>query len=79
MCDNKFNKQETYSKHMLKTHKKIIDVEGGDGKSKSEPSTTKETPPIFNILTEMTLRSKAASGLSTKLNSNALESHIDKE
>ena len=79
LCDKKFNKPETFSKHMLKIHKKIIEVQGGAGKSKSMPYTNKEIPPIFNILTDMTLRSKAARGIPTKEHSNALESHIDKE
>ena len=78
LCEEKFNKQETYSKHMLKIHKKNIELEGGDNNNKSSNSTNK-VPPIFNLLTEMTLRSKAEKRLDTNIQSNAEESYIDKE
>ena len=72
LCEKKFNKQETYSKHMLKIHKRIIELEGDVMKIKSNP-------PSFYLLTKMTLRSKSEKVLPTNVPSNAEESNIDKE
>ena len=58
---------------MVKIHKeKPSEKEPADKSSVN----TNQNPPIFNLMTRMTLRSI---GLPTKENSNAPESHIDKE
>ena len=47
LCERKFNKKETHSKHMLEQHKKVGQLGGDAGKLNSKHIKTKEVPPIL--------------------------------
>ena len=76
LCEKKFNKSDTFKKHMKNIHKETPSVEGPADNLSKKIVNKNQNPPIFNLMTRMTLRSI---GLPTKENSNAPESHIDKE
>ena len=79
-CDKKVNKEETFNVHMEKFHKQNPVGIGPDTKSSEKIVNTNENPPpIFKLMTRMTLRSEGSRDLPTKENSNAPVVHIDKE
>ena len=76
LCDKKFNKNDTFKKHMEKIHKKKAGGIGSAVKSSENTVYNKDIPPILKLLNKMTLRSRE---LTTKESSNAPVSIIDKE
>ena len=76
LCDKKFNKNDTFKKHMEKIHKKKAGGIGSAVKSSENTVYNKDIPPILKLLNKMTLRSRE---LTTKESSNAPASIIDKE
>ena len=78
-CEKKFNKNETFKVHMAKFHKQNPAVMGPALKSNENIVCTTECPPIFNLMTRMTLRSNSSRDVPTNEDSNAPVIHIDKE